>query len=87
MLQFLVSLFNNADSRVRVGVLQGGVISLKLFTNFLTHISQYLDVGCSAKIGETQTSYLLYTDDLVLPLLLAYRGNLLNFGSTVVDGI
>ena len=63
MLQVLVSLFNNAHSRVRVnnelsegidsifGVLQGGVISPKLFINFLTDISQYLDVGCGAKIG------------------------------------
>ena len=42
------------------------MISPKLFTNFLTDISQYLDVGCGAKIGETQTSYLLYADDLVL---------------------
>ena len=29
-------------------------------------ISQYLDVCCGAIISETQTSYLLYADDLVL---------------------
>ena len=73
-----MNLYEKAHSKVRVnsvlsedidsmyGVLQGGVLSPKLFNTFLSDINQYLDPDDGVNIYGMPVAYLLYADDLVL---------------------
>ena len=77
-LQVLMNLYEKSHSRVRVkselsenidslyGVLQGGVLSPKLFNTFLSDIAEHLDLDCGVDIYGMNVAYLLYADDLVL---------------------
>ena len=55
---------NNIDSTY--GVLQGGIVSPKLFNLYLSDMCQYLDQGCGVTINDITYTHLLYADDLVL---------------------
>ena len=71
-------MFEKADCRIRwnndmseviksdYGVLQGGKLSPKLFTEYLHDIGQYLDNSNGVVLGESLLFYLLFADDLVL---------------------
>jgi hypothetical protein len=48
------------------GVLQGGMMSPKLFTEYLTDLGEFLDKNQGVKLGSKSISYLLYADDMVL---------------------
>ena len=48
------------------GVLQGGMLSPKLFTEFLQDISKYFDQGQGIPLDTLIIVYLLFADDLVL---------------------
>ena len=48
------------------GVLQGGMISPKLFTEFLQDIQHYLKNDNGVTLNKQKISYMLYADDLVL---------------------
>ena len=48
------------------GVLQGGMLSPKLFTEFLTDLKDYLEAKSGMVIDDTIMTYILYADDLVL---------------------
>ena len=74
----LMSMFERSHARVRwnnqlsapidslFGVLQGGIISPKLFTEYLSDIGSYLHKHCGIVIDNVLLYYLLYADDLVL---------------------
>ena len=71
-------MFNKSNGRVKwknkfskpikskFGVLQGDVLSPKLFTEFLCDISKYLDRSLGVKLGGMVIMYLLFADDIVL---------------------
>ena len=77
-LSLIVDMFCKARCRVRwngtlgeyinseFGVLQGGMISPKLFTEFLQDIQHYLKKDNGVTLNEQKISYMLYADDLVL---------------------
>ena len=48
------------------GVLQGGIVSPKLFNLYLSDLGEYLDQNCGITIDGTTFTHLLYADDLVL---------------------
>ena len=48
------------------GVLQGGIISPKLFIEFLQDLTEYLDKSFGIVIDDLCITHLLYADDLVL---------------------
>ena len=48
------------------GVMQGGVLSLKLFNEFLQDLGKYLNPKYGLKIGDIYLAYLLFADDIVL---------------------
>ena len=48
------------------GVLQGGMISPHLFTEFLSDLKQHLDEYSGLVIDDTLITYVLYADDLIL---------------------
>jgi len=48
------------------GVLQGGMMSPRLFTEFLTDLKEYLDTTCGVKLDNNTINYILYADDMVL---------------------
>ncbi len=48
------------------GVLQGGMLSPKLFTEFLTDLKTYLEKECGLLIDDDILMYILYADDLIL---------------------
>ena len=48
------------------GVLQGGMLSPKLFTEFLTDLKDFLETKSGLVIDDTIMTYILYADDLVL---------------------
>ena len=50
----------------KYGVLQGGVLSPKLFTEFICDISEYLDRSLGVKLGGMVIMYLLFADNFVL---------------------
>ena len=74
----LMDLFQKANYRIRwqgelsekinslFGVLQGGMISPKLFTEYLSDLGVYLNESCGIKIDDVFLYYLLYADDLIL---------------------
>ena len=46
--------------------MQGGVLSPKLFNEFLQDLGKYLNPKCGLKIGDIYLAYLLFADDIVL---------------------
>ena len=50
----------------KYGVPQGGILSPKLFTEFLCDISEYLDNSLGVKLGGMVIMYLFFGDDIVL---------------------
>ena len=76
-LSVIKSMFNNSNGRVewrtkfskpiksKYGVLQGGVLSPKLFTEFLCDISEYLARSLGVKLGGMVITYLLFADNIV----------------------
>ncbi len=54
----------NIDSKF--GVLQGGMLSPKLFTEFLTDLHRYLSTECSVLMSNLIIFYILFADDLIL---------------------
>ena len=78
LVKMIVSMFTKANTHVRRngqfgeqidcthGVLQGSIISPKLFNLFLADMCQYLDMSQGVKMLNTQFAHLLYADDLVL---------------------
>ena len=48
------------------GVLQGGIVSPKLFNLYLSDLCEYLDLTCGITINGKTYTHLLYADDLVL---------------------
>ena len=50
----------------RYGVIQGGVLSPKLFNEFLQDLGKYLNPKYGLKIGDIYLAYLLFADDIVL---------------------
>ena len=73
----------------RNGVMQGGVLSPKLFNAFLQDLGKYLNPKYGLKIGAIYLAYLLFADDIVLFSEFAYRHKLTYFTSrpTVKYGI
>ena len=78
LLNLLCDMYKKAKCRVKwngrvgeeldseFGVLQGGMLSPKLFTEFLYDIKQFLDNEYGVLLGEEIMMYILYADDLVL---------------------
>ena len=50
----------------RYGVLQGGMLSPNLFTEFLTDLKEYLEIECGLLLDDSIMTYILYADDLLL---------------------
>ena len=48
------------------GVLQGGMLSPKLFTEFLTDLKDFLEEECGLSLDNDILMYILYADDLIL---------------------
>ena len=77
-LNTIKSIFHKSSSRVkwngkisnpinnRYGVMQGGVLSPKLFNEFLQDLRKYLNPKYGLKIEELYLAYLLFADDIVL---------------------
>ena len=77
-LNTIKSMFLKSSSRVkwnvkiskpiknRYGVMQGGVLSPKLFNEFLQDLGKYLNPKYGLKIGDIYLAYLLFADDIVL---------------------
>jgi exonuclease III len=78
LLKIIQSLFGKSSARVRwegqlgqnidstYGVLQGGIISPKLFNLYLADISDHLNHRHGITINGTTFTHLLYADDLIL---------------------
>ena len=78
LVRLIISMFAKANARVRWngevgekidrthGVLQGGIISPKLFNLFLADMHEYLDTSQGVKVNNTIFTHLVYADDLVL---------------------
>ncbi len=49
----------------KYGVLQGGMMSPKLFSEFLTDFKLYLERECGILIDDDILAYILYADDLI----------------------
>ncbi len=50
----------------KYGVLQGGMVSPKPFSEFLTDLKLYLEKECSILVDDDILVYILYADDLIL---------------------
>jgi len=73
-----MSMFENARARVQsqegqgdpidsiFGVLQGGILSPKLFNEFMYDLPQYLDKASGITMDNLQLTHLSYADDIVL---------------------
>ena len=46
--------------------MQGGVLSPKLFNEFLQDLGEYLNLKYGLKIGDIYLAHLLFADDIVL---------------------
>ena len=78
MLKVIMSMFEKAQAKVHqlgklsapidstFGVLQGGILSPKLFNEFLSDIPSYLKAVNGIEIDGTVFTHLLYADDIVL---------------------
>jgi hypothetical protein len=78
MLNLVCDMYKKAKCRVKwkgqlgeeidseFGVLQGGMLSPKLFTEFLTDLREYLEIKCGILIDDDILAYILYADDLIL---------------------
>ena len=78
MLNLVCDMYKKAKCRVKwkgklgghidstFGVLQGGMLSPKLFTEFLTDLKNYLETECGLLIDDDILAYILYADDLIL---------------------
>ncbi len=78
MLKIIYSMYVKSKCRVKLkgelsdyidseyGVLQGGMISPHLFTEFLFDLKQYLDKYSGLVVGDSLITYILYADDLIL---------------------
>ena len=76
-LNTIKSMFHKSSSRVewngkiskpinnRYGVMQGGVLSPKLFNEFLQDLRKYLNPKYGLKMGDLYLAYLLFADDIV----------------------
>lgn len=50
----------------KFGVLQGGMLSPNLLTEFLSDLNDYLDKNSGILLGSEIMTYILYADDLIL---------------------
>ncbi len=50
----------------KYGVLQGGMVSPKHFSEFLTDLKLYLEKECGILVDDDISVYILYADDLIL---------------------
>jgi hypothetical protein len=78
LVRLIISMFAKANARVRWngevgekinsthGVLQGGIISPKLFNLFLADIHEHLDTSQGVRVNDSIFTHLVYADDLVL---------------------
>jgi hypothetical protein len=78
MLNLVCDMYKKAKCRVKwkgkvggeidskFGVLQGGMLSPKLFSEFLTDLKNYLEMKCGLLLDEDILAYILYADDLIL---------------------
>ena len=78
MLNVIMSMFKKAEAKVFhegkfgdpidsiFGVLQGGILSPKMFNEYLSDFSKYLNQKDGIAINETYFTHLLYADDIVL---------------------
>ena len=78
MLKIIMSMFEKAQAKVQqagelsspidsvFGVLQGGILSPKLFNEFLSDLPKYLSSTDGIKIDGSLFTHLLYADDIVL---------------------
>ena len=78
LLNIICDMFDKAICRVKwngkigkeisseFGVLQGGMLSPKLFTEFLYDLKDYLELECGLLVDDSVMTYILYADDLVL---------------------
>ena len=79
MLNIICSMYTKAKCRVKwsnnlgekyidssYGVLQGGMLSPHLFTEFLTDLKDYFDSNCGAILCDKIIQYILFADDLIL---------------------
>jgi len=78
MLRVIMSMFDKAQAKVYqlgevgdpvdsiFGVLQGGILSPKLFNEFMSDLPKYLNIKDGIKIDDTHFTHLLYADDIVL---------------------
>jgi hypothetical protein len=78
LVKIIQSMFDMSSAKVRWhgelgtnidsthGVLQGGIVSPKLFNLYLSDMCEYLDQTCGVTIYGTTYTHLLYADDLVL---------------------
>lgn len=78
LLNIIMSMFDKAKCKVKwkglvggnidseFGVLQGGMLSPKLFTEFLTDLHNYLSAECGVLMSNMVISYILFADDLIL---------------------
>ena len=83
LLNIIKSMFSKADCRIKwdsrisdkkseFGVLQGGMLSPKLFTDFLQDISASFDQDQGIAVDTLLMVYLLFADDLVLFSYLSF---------------
>ncbi len=78
LLNIIMSMYNKAKCKVKwkglvegnidskFGVLQGGMLSPKLFTEFLTDLHRYLSTECGVLMSNLIISYILFADDLII---------------------
>ena len=78
MLKLIMNMYMKAKCKVKwkgrigheiesnFGVLQGGMMSPRLFTEFLTDLKDYLDTESGIRIGDDLVIYVLYADNTVL---------------------
>ena len=78
MLNLVCNMYKKAKCRVKwkgrvggeidseFGVLQGGMLSPKLFSEFLTDLKNYLEIKCGLLLDDEILAYILYADDLIL---------------------
>ena len=78
MLKIIMSMFDKTQAKVHqlgeisppiesiFGVLQGGILSPKLFNEFMSDLPNHLSINNGIEIDGTHFTHLLYADDIVL---------------------